>query len=122
RRAGYGHTRPTSSDASNNPTTAPNGTVVITPAPNTAASMYTTVSAGAGNAAALVPAGFGGLTATGTDFADRPLSYALDDAKAAVISAMNGDSAANRTCRNYIIVLRNGGEGAEVRRAAAGAR
>jgi len=109
-RVGNGNSQPTSSDASYNQTTAPNGTVVVTPAANAAASVYSIVSAGAGSTTALIPAGVGGVTSGGSDFADRPLSYALDDAKAAVVAAMTGDSAANRTCRNYVIVLVTGGQ------------
>jgi hypothetical protein len=109
-RVGNGSSAPTSSDASYNQTNAPNGTVMVTPAANTAASVYSSVTAGAGSASALIPAGVGGQTTMGADFADRPLSYALDDAKKAVQDAMSADSAANRTCRNYIIVLVTGGQ------------
>jgi len=98
------------SDAGYSQSTAPAGTVVVTPGANNATAMYNAFIAQAGSASALIPASVGGKSATGTEFADRPLSYALDDAKQAVISAMAADSAANRSCRNYIVVLVTGGK------------
>lgn len=53
----------------------------------------------------LIPASRGGQ-----GYADRPLALALDDARAAAITAMTGDSASNRTCRNTIVVLVTGGK------------
>ena len=83
---------------------------LVAPAANTAASVSAILSADAGSASALIPAGVGGLTSTGADYADRPLSFALDDAKKAVQDAMTADTAANRTCRNYVVVLVTGGQ------------
>ena len=85
--------------------TAPAGTVVVTPAANTATTITTLLARGPNDSAALIPAGIGGV-----GYADRPLKYALDDAKAAAIAAMAADTAANRTCRNTVVVLITGGK------------
>jgi hypothetical protein len=85
--------------------TAPAGTVVVTPAANTAASITTILARGPNDNAGLVPA-----SAPGVGFADRPLTYALDDARAAAVAAMTADAAADRTCRNTIVVLITGGK------------
>lgn len=84
---------------------APAGTVVVTPAANTAGAVTTILARGPNDPSALIPAGIPGV-----GIADRPLTYALDDARAAAIAAMNVDSAANRTCRNTIVVLITGGK------------
>lgn len=84
---------------------APAGTVVVTPAANTAAAITTILARGPNDAAALIPA-----SVPGVGFADRPLDYALVDAKAAAVAAMTADSAANRSCRNTIVVLITGGK------------
>ncbi len=97
------------SDAGYNQSTSPGGTVVVTPGGNNASAMYNVVAASAGNPAGLIPASVGGRTVSG-EYADRPLSHALADAKTAVQNAIAADSAANRTCRNYIIVLVTGGQ------------
>jgi hypothetical protein len=97
------------SDAGYTQSSAPSGTVVVTPGANNVNAMYNVVAAQAGNPSALIPASVGGKSGT-TEFADRPLSYALDDAKAAVVSAMASDAASTRTCRNYVIVLVTGGQ------------
>ena len=90
---------------------APAGTVMVTPADNTASSMLTAVRRPLGDNLGLVPASYG--TAA---HEDRPISYALEDAKAAAIAAITADSAANRVCRNTVIVLitsgRNAGDAA----------
>jgi len=85
-------------------TAAPAGTVVVSPAANTANLMTTILARGPNDSAALIPASMPGV-----GYADRPLDFALTDARSAAISAMAGDSAANRTCRNTIIVLITGG-------------
>ena len=85
--------------------TAPAGTVVVTPAANTAASMTTLLARGPNDNTGLVPASIPGV-----GFADRPLDYALVDAKAAAVAAMTADTAANRSCRNTIVVLITGGK------------
>ncbi len=84
---------------------APAGTVVVTPAANTASTITTLLARGPNDSAALIPAGIGGV-----GFTDRPLTYALDDARAAAITAMANDSAANRTCRNTVVVLITSGK------------
>jgi hypothetical protein len=84
---------------------APAGTVVVTPAANTASTLTTLLARGPNDAAALIPASIPGV---GHD--DRPLTNALVDARAAAIAAMTADTAANRTCRNTIVVLVTGGK------------
>jgi hypothetical protein len=85
--------------------TAPADTVVVTPAANTASTITTILARGPNDTAGLVPA-----SAAGVGFEDRPLTYALDDARAAAVAAMTADTAANRTCRNTIVVLITGGK------------
>jgi hypothetical protein len=97
------------SDASYAQSSAPAGTVMITPAANTASSIYTLVNRVPGDPAGIIPAGVGGVSG-GVQFADRPLSYALDDAKAAAISSISADTAEMRACRNVIVVLITGGK------------
>jgi hypothetical protein len=53
----------------------------------------------------LVPASYGDV-----GYEDRPLSHALDDAKAAAITAITNDTAANRVCRNTVVVLITSGK------------
>jgi hypothetical protein len=84
---------------------APAGTVVVTPAANTAGNITTILARGPNDGAALIPASMPGV-----GFADRPLAFALDDARAAAVTAMTNDTAANRTCRNTIVVLITGGK------------
>src|SRR3954470_23407588 len=84
---------------------APAGTTVVVPAANTANTVTTILARGPNDVAALIPASMPGV-----GFADRPLDYALADARAAAISAMTADSAANRSCRNTVIVLITGGK------------
>ena len=86
---------------------APAGTVVVTPAAGTAATITTLLARGPNDPAALIPAGLGGV-----GYYDRPLTYALDDARAAAVTAMTNDTAANRTCRNTVVVLITGGKDA----------
>lgn len=85
--------------------TAPAGTVVITPAANTSASIVTLLARGPNDASALIPAGIGGV-----GYEDRPINYALVDAKAAAVAAMAADTVANRTCRNTVVVLITSGK------------
>jgi hypothetical protein len=73
---------------------------VVAPAANTAASVLTVVRRGIGDANGLIPAGAGAQA-----HGDRPLTHALDDARAAAIAAMTADSAAMRSCRNTVVVL-----------------
>ncbi len=85
--------------------TAPAGTVVVTPAASTSASIVALLARGPNDGAALIPAGIGGV-----GYEDRPINFALIDAKAAVVAAMAADTAANRTCRNTVVVLITGGK------------
>jgi hypothetical protein len=75
----------------------------VTPAANTSAQIITLLARGPNDAAALIPAGIGGV-----GYEDRPLNYALVDARAAAVAAMVAD--ANRACRNIVIVLVTGGK------------
>jgi hypothetical protein len=86
-------------------TTAPAGTTVVVPAANTASTITTILARGPNDATALIPASMPGV-----GYADRPLDFALTDARAAAVSAMASDSAANRTCRNTIVVLITSGK------------
>ena len=84
---------------------APAGTTVVVPAANTANTITTILARGPNDSAALIPASMPGV-----GYADRPIDFALTDARAAAVSAMAGDSAANRTCRNTVVVLITGGK------------
>jgi PQQ enzyme repeat len=84
---------------------APAGTVMVAPAVNTAASIVALVNRGPNDPAALIPAGIGGV-----GYEDRPITYALVDAKAAASAAMAADTASCRTCRNTVVILITGGK------------
>jgi hypothetical protein len=86
-------------------TSAPAGTVMVTPAGNTASSIVTIANRNPWDNTGFVPAGLGGV-----GYDDRPLASALDDARAAVIAAMTADSSVNRTCRNTVVVLITSGK------------
>ncbi|HEX5475753.1 MAG TPA: hypothetical protein VFX12_13920 [Vicinamibacterales bacterium] len=105
----YGIYAPQVDNASYGQSSAPAGTVVVTPGSNTAASVLDIVNRHAGDSRALIPAGVGGVD-SGGQYADRPLSYALDDAKAAALAAISADAAATRSCRNTVVVLVTGGK------------
>jgi hypothetical protein len=81
------------------------GALVVTPNANTAASVLTVVRKPIGDNSGLVAAGAGTRSNE-----DRPISHALDDARAAAIAAMTADTAANRTCRNTVVVLITAGK------------
>jgi hypothetical protein len=85
--------------------TAPAGTLMITPANGTGTALVTLVRRPVGDNLGLVPAGIGGL-----GFEDRPINFALLDAKAAAVAAMTADTAACRTCRNTVVVLITSGK------------
>ena len=84
---------------------APFGTVVVTPAANTAGTITTILARGPNDSGALIP-----RACQASACVDRPIDFALADARAAAIAAMTADSAANRTCRNTIVVLITGGK------------
>jgi hypothetical protein len=101
----YGVYAPSVASANYAQAVAPAGTVVVTPAANTAGTITTLLARGPNDAAALIPASIPGV-----GFADRPLTYALQDARSAAITAMTNDTAANRSCRNTIVVLVTSGK------------
>ena len=85
--------------------TAPSGAVMVPPADNTSASVLTVVRRPAGDNLGLVPASRGDV-----GYEDRPISHALDDARTAAIYAITNDTAANRVCRNTVVVLVTSGK------------
>ena len=101
----YGVYAPTVAQASYAQATAPPGTVMVTPGANTGATIVTIANRGVGDNGGIVPAGLGDV-----GFNDRPIDYALTDARAAAIAAMTADSAASRACRNTVVVLITGGK------------
>ena len=103
--ANYGAYVPSVAAANYAQSSAPAGTIVVVPSANTANTMTTILARGPNDAVALIPASMPGV-----GIADRPLDFALADARAAAVSAMAGDTAANRTCRNTIVVLITGGK------------
>ena len=101
----YGIYAPSVTAASYAQTTAPAGTVMVTPGANTGTSIVTIAGKTIGDAAGFIPAGLGDV-----GYNDRPIDYALVDAKAAAVAAMAADTAANRACRNTIVVLITSGK------------
>ncbi len=101
----YGIYAPSVAAASFAQTIPPVGTVMVTPAANTATSIVTLVNRGTGDNAGLIPAGLGDV-----GYNDRPIDYALVDARNAVVASMTADTAANRACRNVIVILITGGK------------
>jgi hypothetical protein len=99
----YGIYAPSVAAASYAQATAPAGTVMVTPGANTGNSIVSIVNRGVGDNAGIIPAGLGDM-----GFHDRPINYALIDAKAAASAAMTADSA--RDCRNTIVILITGGK------------
>jgi hypothetical protein len=81
------------------------GAQVVAPAANTQSSILTVVRRGINDGAGLIPAGLGAR-----DYSDRPISHLLDDARTAAVNAMSNDTAANRSCRNTVVVLIVGGK------------
>jgi hypothetical protein len=81
------------------------GAQVVAPGANTQSSILSVVRRGLNDAAGLIPAGLGAR-----DHDDRPISHLLDDARTTAINAMTGDTAANRSCRNTVVVLIVGGK------------
>ena len=85
------------------------GTIMVAPAASTASAVRTIALRGAGDSQGFIPAGIGGIAA-GAQFADRPLSFALDDAKSAASTAMANDAASTRSCRNTVVILITAGK------------
>jgi hypothetical protein len=96
----YGIYAPSVAAASYLQASTPAGTIMVTPGTNSATAVVNLVNRAVGDNAGLIPAGRGGV-----GFDDRPITYALSDARNAVINAMANDSAANRSCRNTVVVL-----------------
>jgi hypothetical protein len=101
----YGIYAPSVSAASYAQGTAPAGTVMVTPASGTATSVLDIVNRPVGHSLGLIPAGAGDV-----GYNDRPIDLALADAKAAAAAAMAADTAANRSCRNTVVILITGGK------------
>ena len=78
---------------------------LVTPAANTSTSMIAIAGQTIGVSGGLIPASAGAST-----YNDRPISHALDDARAAAVAAMTADTAANRTCRNTVVILITSGK------------
>ncbi|HXG71167.1 MAG TPA: hypothetical protein VNJ04_11240, partial [Gemmatimonadaceae bacterium] len=81
------------------------GARVVTPGANTSTAILTKVRLPINDASGLIPAGAGTRS-----HGDRPLRYALHDARAAAVAAMAGDTAAFRECRNTVVVLITAGK------------
>jgi hypothetical protein len=75
--------------------------------PNPGSMVIDRASRGVGDNSGLgiIPAGLGDV-----GFNDRPIHYALVDANKAASDAMNADTAANRACRNTVVILITGGK------------
>jgi Neisseria PilC beta-propeller domain/von Willebrand factor type A domain len=101
----YGIYAPSVAAASYLQASAPAGTLMVPPAANTSNSILTILTRPVGDNAGLIPAGIGG-----NGFDDRPINLALIDARQAAINAMAADSAANRSCRNTVVVLITSGK------------
>ena len=88
----------------------PSGTFVLGPSASsgavaTSTAVQTLMARQAGDPGGLIPAGIGGVESSGAQFADRPLTYALTDAKTAIASAIAADAASTQPCRNYVVIL-----------------
>ena len=78
----------------------PADAVKVAPAANTWSAMLDILDRPLFDAQALIPAS-GGAQA----YTDRPISYALDDARAQAVAVMNADAAVYRARRNTVVVL-----------------
>lgn len=83
--------------------TAPSGTVVYAPGATNATANILTALQGAVGSGTLIPASMGT-----NSYIDRPIDFALTDARAQVVSTMTADSLI--ACRNTVIVLVTGGK------------
>jgi hypothetical protein len=83
--------------------TAPSGTVVVAPGATSATANILTALQGAVGSGTLIPASMGTNT-----YVDRPIDYALSDARTQTVSTMTADSLI--ACRNTVIVLVTGGK------------
>ena len=85
--------------------TSGGGAVVVPAGADTANAIVTTVTTPMLDPQGLIPAGRGARS-----YADRPLTHALDDAKAEAIAAMSALAPATQNCCNTIVVLVTGGK------------
>jgi hypothetical protein len=79
--------------------------VVVAAGAGTASSIQTVVTRPINDPLGLIPAGRGAR-----DYSDRPITHALEDARAQAVAAMSSDSASTRSCRNTVVVLLAGGK------------
>jgi PilY1 beta-propeller domain len=89
-------------------TTMPIGTIMATPGVTPVTTFLTLVNKGLGDPSGIIPAGLGDV-----GFNDRPIDYALIDARAAATAAMDADKNANPAacaCRNTVVILITGGK------------
>lgn len=96
----FGIYAPSVTAASYAQTAPPGGTIMVTPAPGMGASIVGIANRGSGDNLGFVPAGLSDI-----GFEDRPIDYALVDARAAAVAAMNADSATTCQCRNTVVIL-----------------
>lgn len=101
----YGTYAPSVAAASHAQVTAPAGTLMVTPAGATSGSVVAIANRFIGDNFGFIPGGLGGV-----GYDDRPLTYALNDAKTAAIAAMTADTVINRACRNTVVVLITSGK------------
>ena len=101
----YGIYAPSVAAASSAQATAPAGTVMVVPGANTGNTIVAVMNRGVGDNAGIIPAGLGDI-----GYNDRPINYALIDAKNAAATAMAADAVATRSCRNTIVILITGGK------------
>ncbi|MEO7189648.1 MAG: hypothetical protein ABI051_01180 [Vicinamibacterales bacterium] len=96
---------PSSSGANFGQTTAPGDSVVYAVGSASAATNIQTVLNQTMGTGAVIPAGQGSST-----YVDRPLYFALTDARAQAVSAIAADASATRACRNAVVVLVTSGK------------
>ena len=101
----YGIYAPSVAAASYLQAAAPAGTLMVPPTSGSASTMLSILTRPIGDNSGLIPAGLGG-----PGFDDRPINLALRDAREAAVNAMAADSAANRSCRNTVVVLITSGK------------
>jgi hypothetical protein len=84
---------------------SPPGDSLLVPVPQTNvptsnASLITLVQRAIQDSSGLIPAG-----RDASQYTDRPIAHALEDARAMAMSAIGGDTVATRPCRNTVVVL-----------------
>jgi hypothetical protein len=105
----YGISAPQTGGAGFSIETAPGDAVVVplptANIPSSNAALLARLESPVQDPLALIPAG-----RDTTGYHDRPLTHALEDARAHVVAAMNAELAATEACRNNVIVLIAGGK------------